>query len=61
MDPKFYLKAGADPDKINNEGKKLSTVARDPDVCVILKKWGIISGLSHLNEREITISIKMVS
>ena len=52
MDPKFNLKAGADPDKINNEGKKLSTVARDPDVRVILKKWGIISGLSHILMRE---------
>jgi len=41
------LQAAADPDLINNEGKKLSTVARDPDVLVILKKWGIISGVEN--------------
>ena len=58
MNPFLYLKAAADPDLINNEGKKLSTVARDPDVLVILKKWGIISGLSSYNdEKEMTIYI----
>merc|ERR1711874_668820 len=41
------LQAGADPAKKNNEGKKLSTVARDPDVCVVLKKWGILSGMEN--------------
>ena len=60
ISPSFtYLKAKADPDIKNNEGKKLSSLARDPDVLVVLKKWGIISGLSAFNEREITISIKI--
>ena len=34
---------------MNNEGKTLSNVAKDPEVLVVLKKWGIISGsLSNL-------------
>merc|ERR1712038_466830 len=41
------LQADADPDIKNNEGKKLSSLARDPDVLVILKKWGIISGIEN--------------
>ena len=38
------MKARAETNQVNNEGKKLSNVAKDPEVLVVLKKWGIISG-----------------
>jgi len=36
------LKAGAKTDLKNNEKKGIKDLARDPDVCVVLRKWGII-------------------
>jgi len=36
------LKAGADANMKNNEKKGVKDMARDPEVCVVLRKWGII-------------------
>ena len=36
------LEAGAGTKGKNNEGKGLKDMARDPEVCVVLRKWGVI-------------------
>eukprot|EP00092_Neocalanus_flemingeri_P029867 GFUD01032432.1.p1 GENE.GFUD01032432.1~~GFUD01032432.1.p1 ORF type:complete len:220 (-),score=76.73 GFUD01032432.1:141-800(-) len=36
------LKAGASTKLKNNEKKGVTDLAKDPDVCVVLRKWGVI-------------------